>query len=150
MASFKIFNPYVQHELVSTDAVKGTATYTNGVMITAAEKAYEARFAQTPDVSVVLVGDLVKYTPATATIPGFIERVTSLAAATHIVAQSDQTLEYGHIPVENRDYKYVPVVLNTFIGTATAAAKTKKLALFAILDKSNIILNTAPGYNETV
>lgn len=34
----------------------------------------------------------------------------SIAAAkeqgTHIIAQSDQTMEYGHVPVEDRDYRY--------------------------------------------
>lgn len=37
-------------------------------------------------------------------------------AATHIVAQSDQTLEYGHVPVEYRDYKYSNEVVATIAG----------------------------------
>ena len=31
---------------------------------------------------------------------------TALTKATHIMAQSDTTMEYGHVPVEYRDYKY--------------------------------------------
>lgn len=31
---------------------------------------------------------------------------TALTEATHIMAQSDTTMEYGHVPVEYRDYKY--------------------------------------------
>lgn len=36
--------------------------------------------------------------------------------ATHILAQSDQTMSYGHIPVENRDYRYSPEVAVTVVG----------------------------------
>lgn len=37
----------------------------------------------------------------------------ALSAATHIMAQSDMTLEYGHVPVENSDYKYVDKIAVT-------------------------------------
>lgn len=35
---------------------------------------------------------------------------------THIIAQSDQTMEYGHIPVEDRDYRYNPEVKYSIEG----------------------------------
>lgn len=35
---------------------------------------------------------------------------------THIIAQSDQTMEYGHIPVEDRDYRYNPEVKSSIEG----------------------------------
>ena len=35
---------------------------------------------------------------------------------THIIAQSDQTMEYGHIPVEDRDYRYNPEVKASIDG----------------------------------
>lgn len=38
------------------------------------------------------------------------------AAATHILAQSDMTVEYGHVPVENRDYRYSPEVAASIAG----------------------------------
>ena len=108
-------------------------------------------------------------------------------AMTHIIAQSDMTLEYGHVPVENRDYKYSDEVaasvaalanfdgffasaqaLSTGKGNGTnghcalvkksegeyykytsngttysnsnVVVKLKKVALFAIADKSDVIV----------
>lgn len=74
------------------------------------------------------VGDYVKLD--TSVTPNTLAKST-IANATHIVAQSDMTLEYGHIPVESRDYRYSPNV-----ATSTAV---KKVALFQIIDKSDII-----------
>lgn len=73
------------------------------------------------------VGDLVKYVPATATTVAYVVPVTSndataaLEEATHIIAQSDMSLEYGHIPVEYCDHRYSPIVKCTVTpGTAGA------------------------------
>lgn len=63
-----------------------------------------------------------------------ITKTTALATATHIVAQSDMTLEYGHVPVEFRNYNYDPTV------KASPSAK-KKVALYQIKDKTDIILD---------
>lgn len=146
MASFK--TAYLQREIAVDVAVKGNSTYAGQEGITPAEQAYAARFASAgADTSVVIVGDLVKLTPATSTVPAYIERVTSLAQATHIVAQSDQTVGYGHVPVENRDYRYVPVVLSTFKGTVAANSPVKKCLLFRITNPEDVELNTA--YGET-
>lgn len=146
MASFK--TAYLQREIVVDVAVKGNSTYAGQEGITPAEQAYAARFASAgADTSVLIVGDLVKLTPATGSTPAYIERVTSLAQATHIVAQSDQTVGYGHVPVENRDYRYVPVVLNTFTGTVGATSPVKKCLLFRITNPEDIELNAA--YGET-
>lgn len=77
------------------------------------------------------VGQLVIYTPSTGNIPAYIEAATSsnsgavgaaeaLAQATHIMAQSDMTLGYGHVPVEMRDYRpnqeIAPSVVNKSSG----------------------------------
>lgn len=35
----------------------------------------------------------------------------------YIIAQSDQTMEYGHVPVEDRDYKYNPEVAVSIDGS---------------------------------
>ena len=81
------------------------------------------------------VGDLVAVT-GTYNNASISAKKTSIAQATHIIAQSDMTLEYGHVPVENRDWKYVPTV---------AAGSNKKVAVFAITDKNDII----PDAGET-
>ena len=89
---------------------------------------------------VLHVGDIVKITN------GVLGLVLSASAASasavsfpalttdmYIVAQSDQTMEYGHVPVELRDYRYVD----------TVADKTtvKKVALFRIINPQDVILH---------
>lgn len=76
----------------------------------------------------VTVGTLVTVTYGT---PNSIAAATTKDAATHIIAQSDVTMEYGHVPVENRDYKYSDVV--------KASSTEKKVALFPVLDKNDLI-----------
>ena len=55
---------------------------------------------------------------------------SSVAVGDYIVAQSDMTMEYGHVPVENRDYRY-----DDKVSMGTSA---KKVALFKINDLSDI------------
>lgn len=78
--------------------------------------------------SYLQVGQLVKLTPATATAVAYISAATSLDDATHIIAQSDVTLEYGHIPVENRDYRYFPYVYSSFKLKGKTDAESKVAA----------------------
>lgn len=54
----------------------------------------------------------------------------SVAEGDYIVAQSDMTMEYGHVPVEDRDYRYNDKV--------SMSATAKKVALFKINDLSDI------------
>lgn len=64
-----------------------------------------------------VVGQMVKLengtikTLSAGTIPAAREE------ATHIIAQSDMTMEYGHVPVEDRDYRYSPNVATTLKST---------------------------------
>lgn len=87
------------------------------------------------------VGDCVQYHEATATVAAYINKST-FANATHIVAQSDRTLAYGHVPVENRDYRYNPEVAVTRSSAPTTATTTtwKHVALFKIVNKEDVIL----------
>lgn len=78
----------------------------------------------------VKVGALVTYTASTNTFAG----AQTVAAATHIIAQSDVTLEYGHVPVENRDYRYSDAV-------AASTTATKRLALFKIINPDDVVLD---------
>lgn len=52
----------------------------------------------------------------------------------YILAQSDQTMGYGHVPVENRDYRYSDEVKMTN-GTV------RKFALFKITNLDDVILS---------
>lgn len=79
------------------------------------------------------VGDLVKVT-FDASGYAAVAKATGLSDATHIIAQSDMTMIHNKaVPVEHRDYKYNPKV------AASTTAK-KKVAVFAIIDKNDVIV----------
>lgn len=86
------------------------------------------------------VGQLVTLTASNGVNPASIAAAAGdteaavLAAATHIVAQSDVSMGNSHVPVENRDWKYSDTV------AVTGATVTKNVALYAITDKNDIIV----------
>ena len=97
---------------------------------------------------VLHVGDIVKITngvlglvlSASATAAGSVV-FPALTTDMYIVAQSDQTMEYGHVPVEMRDYRYD----NKVADKATA----KKVALFRIINPQDVIVKqTTFSVNE--
>lgn len=73
------------------------------------------------------VGDLVKVASGT------MSKATGLSDAQYIVAQSDMTMEYGHVPVERGNWAYSDDV------AVTTDNNTKKVAVFFIIDKSDVI-----------
>lgn len=93
------------------------------------------------------VGQLVTLTPTNGTNPDYIAAAAganhdaALTAATHIIAQSDMTMEYGHVPVEDRDYRYSPEVAAT-AASISASAPTKKVALFKLINKDDVTAYT--------
>lgn len=89
------------------------------------------------------VGDCVQLFDATPTVAAYIQKST-FANATHIIAQSDQTIGYGHVPVENRDYRYNPEVAVTLANKPATATTTtwKHVALYRISNnKADVILD---------
>lgn len=76
------------------------------------------------------VGDMVSINEAGDTIT----KTTKLSEADYIIAQSDNTMEYGHIPVEQHDHRYSDAV------KASTGAK-KKVAVFFIIDESDVIVD---------
>ena len=93
------------------------------------------------------VGDCVQLVEATASVAAYIQKST-FANATHIIAQSDQTIGYGHVPVENRDYRYNPEVAVTLAATPATATTTtwKHVALYRISNnKADVILDADGG-----
>ena len=82
------------------------------------------------DGTVAKRGSMVKATKAQVTAK----------TATHVVAQSDQTLGYGHVPVEDRDYRYDPTVKGTVTTAPTADTTTwKHVALFKITNWDDVV-----------
>ena len=97
---------------------------------------------------VLHVGDIVKITngvlglvlSASASAAGSVV-FPALTTDMYIVAQSDQTMEYGHVPVEMRDYRY-----DDKVADKTTA---KKVALFRIINPQDVIVTkTTFSVNE--
>lgn len=68
----------------------------------------------------LVVGQMVKLANHTITTLSAGTVPAARDEATHIVAQSDMTMEYGHVPVEDRDYRYSPNVKGTILPTSAA------------------------------
>lgn len=97
---------------------------------------------------VLHVGDIVKITngvlglvlSASATAANLVS-FPALTTDMYIVAQSDQTMEYGHVPVEMRDYRYDDKVADK--------STAKKVALFRIINPQDVIVTkTTFSVNE--
>lgn len=69
----------------------------------------------------LVVGQMVKLANHTITTLSAGTVPAARDEATHIVAQSDMTMEYGHVPVEDRDYRYSPNVTGTILPTSAVA-----------------------------
>lgn len=85
------------------------------------------------------VGDIVKISNGTLSLVVSAAAASASAVVTptltndmYLVAQSDQTMEYGHVPVEMRDYRYVDTVADS--------TTTKKVALFQTINVNDVIL----------
>lgn len=80
--------------------------------------------------NVFAVGDVVYNNAGTLTA-----RTTkaSVVAGDYFFAQSDQTMGYGHVPVEDRDYRYNPKI--------EPSATEKKVALFKIVNIDDVIVS---------
>lgn len=98
---------------------------------------------EVPEDAIVLgdmvVGEMVEADAATDVLPAIyskLEATTVPAAieeASHIIAQSDMTMEYGHVPVEYQDYKYSSKVASTvdLTGALAPTGSGKFLGVFA-------------------
>lgn len=81
----------------------------------------------------LVVGQICKFTPGTDDNPGTLVASTAPAAdGDYIIAQSDMTMEYGHVPVEYQDYRYNPKV------AATTGDEWKKVAVFRVIDVTDV------------
>lgn len=151
MAAFK--TAYLQRALALDVAVDATAQV-DDASNTALAKAFAVRQAAPEALTAVKVGDLVVLSAGSV---NSIKRTLSLAAATHMVAQSDNTMENGHIPVENRDYRYFPMVNGTgVINSLTANVAWNASSDYAVgriiknNGTENITVATATATTKTI
>ena len=77
----------------------------------------------------VAVGTLCKYNAETNTLSASTN--STPAQGDYIVAQSDMTMEYGHVPIEYQDHRYDPKV-------AASTSETKKVAVFLVSDATDV------------
>ena len=84
-------------------------------------------FSMSGNIPVLLAVDSSAASAAGATALG----KAAVATGMYIIAQGDQTMEYGHVPVENADYRYNPSL--TF-----AASTPKKVAAFMVTNLADL------------
>lgn len=83
------------------------------------------------------IGDLVAVTEASGDTPASVTKVTSLASATHIVAQSDASLYPNDgVPTELGRYDYW-----NYNTVAASTTEWKHVALYKIIDTNDIVLD---------
>lgn len=75
----------------------------------------------------LVVGDLVTYTQTT----NKIAKASTVDAATHIVALSDETISGGYVPTDRKNYAPSDKV--------AASTVAKKVGLYPIFDKADVI-----------
>lgn len=80
------------------------------------------------------VGQICTFSGVDGTALAALGDSAAVAVGQYIIAQSDMTMGDGHVPVENRNYKYSDVV------AASTTAKT--VAVFRIDDLGDIIAYT--------
>lgn len=95
----------------------------------------------------VKVGQVLTLTAATGEAPAYYTAATDASkvkVGDIIIAQSDMTMGYGHVPVEYRDYRYSDEVAVTTASAPTNEANngTKKVAFFKIVNLDDVILKT--------
>ena len=73
------------------------------------------------------VGYLCKYNPSTKALTA---SSADPVQGDYIIAQSDMTMEYGHVPVEFQDHRYDPKV--------AASTEVKKVAVFRVTDVTDV------------
>lgn len=90
------------------------------------------------------VGTLVTLVAATSTIPAYIKEAATVAAATHMIALSDETVGGNYIATDLKSYVSSDGVKTTVtdgdasgVGTGTV----KKVGLYPIFDKGDIIVD---------
>jgi hypothetical protein len=90
------------------------------------------------------IGTLVTLVAATSTIPAYIKEAATVAAATHMIALSDETIGGGYIATDLKTYAPSGGVKTTVTdgdGTGVTTGTVKKVGVYPLFDKADIILD---------
>ena len=85
------------------------------------------------------IGQVVNITAAAAGVPAYLSKDTTPVVGDYIIAQSDDTIGYGHVSVEDKDYKPKGYVAVTEATAADAASITKSVVVYKITDLDDLI-----------
>lgn len=80
--------------------------------------------------SYLRVGQMVKVVDGVVKTLSASTEAAAKTEATHIIAQSDMTMEYGHVPVEKRDYRYSDQVKGTVSDVSNLLGAYESKAAF--------------------
>ena len=79
------------------------------------------------------VGDLVIVTPANGSTPAAITKAASLAAATHMIALTDETMNGKYVHTDDKNYSPSDKV--------AASITVKKVGIYPLFDKADVIVD---------
>lgn len=85
------------------------------------------------------VGQVVNYTAKSGTTPAYFAKDASPAVGDYIIAQSDDTVGYGHVPVEDKNYKPKDYVAVTEPTAMDSASITKSVVVYKIVDLDDLV-----------
>lgn len=81
----------------------------------------------------LVVGDLVVITPADGSKPAAIAKASTLAAATHMIALTDETMNGKYVPTDTKNY-----APSNKVAASTAV---KKVSVYPLFDKADVIVD---------
>lgn len=81
----------------------------------------------------LVVGDLVVITPANGSTPAAIAKASTLAAATHMIALTDETMNGKYVPTDAKNY-----APSNKVAASTAV---KKVGVYPLFDKADVIVD---------
>lgn len=79
------------------------------------------------------IGDLVVITPANGSTPPAIAKASTLAAATHMIALSDETMNGKYVHTDDKNYAPSDKV--------AASTSVKKVGVYPLFDKADVIVD---------
>lgn len=85
------------------------------------------------------VGQTVNLTAASGTTPAYLSKDASPAVGDYIIAQSDDTIGYGHVLTEEKNYKPTGYVAVTEATAMDADSVTKSVVVYKITSLDDIV-----------
>lgn len=85
------------------------------------------------------IGQVVTLTAASGTTPAYLSKDTTPAVGDYIIAQSDDTIGYGHVLVEDKNYKPQGYVAVTEATAMDASSVTKSVVVYKITDLDDLV-----------